>query len=468
MGRPSVGTGETTEAVAHDAATTLVPGGRVYLLVRAGAEPPRVLELGDGGEVTLGRTAEATVFLDDPAVSRRHARIARRGLSVSVEDLGSRNGTLVGSALLRGASRSLVGGEVIKAGPAEIVVAVAAVAGAPTDAGPRPEVPALPGVIVADEAMVKVFHVVRRLAQVSTTVLIHGETGSGKEVVAEHLHLQSKRAEGPFVRLNCASLPEALLESELFGHEKASFTGADKRKIGYLEAASGGTLFLDEIGEIPLAMQAKLLRALESRRVIRVGGTQEIPLDVRLLCATHRDLPAEIAAGRFRQDFYYRISTFVLEVPPLRERRAEIALLAEQFAREQGAVVAPDALAALLGHAFPGNVRELKNAVEHALVLAEGGVIHAEHLPAAITRPARASAMRVAPGEGPGAPPLASWAASDVLATGPIREEIEGLERQRIEEALRAERGNQTRAAKRLGMSRRALIYKLDKYGIER
>ena len=450
------------EATTQDRATTLVPDGRVYLLVRAGAEPPRILELGDGAEVTVGRTAGATVCLDDPAVSRRHARIARRGLSISIEDLGSRNGTHVGSALLRGASRPLAGGEVIKAGPAEIVVAVATVfhESAPAGTTPHPEVAALPGVIVADEAMVKVFRVVRRLAQVTTTVLIHGETGSGKEVVAEHLHRKSKRAEGPFVRLNCASLPEALLESELFGHEKAAFTGASTRKIGYLEAASGGTLFLDEIGEIPLSTQAKLLRALESRRIVRVGGTHEIPFDVRILSATHRDLPAEVAAGRFRQDFYYRIAAFVLEVPPLRERRTEIALLAEHFAREHGAVLAPGALAALLAHSFPGNVRELKNAVEHALVLAEGGVIYAEHLPQVIAQP---------PARAPGKSPSQEHArAAETLPLEPVRMEMEGLERQRIEEALRAEGGNQTRAAKRLGISRRALIYKLDKYGIER
>jgi len=305
--------------------------------------------------------------------------------------------------------------------------------------------------VVADEAMVRVFELVRKVAPGPTTVLIQGETGVGKEVVAEQLHRQSPRAKGPFVRLNCGSLPETLLESELFGHEKGAFTGAEQRKVGYLEAADGGTLFLDEIGELALTMQAKLLRVIESRRFMRVGGREEIAVDVRIVAATNRELTAEVKAGRFREDLYFRISAFVIEVPPLRERPIEVGLLAElftrQFAQRLGVApppLRPDAAAALARHRWPGNVRELRNAIERALVLADGGDITLEDLPEPVRR-------------AESAPP-----------TGAIRDQLADLEQRRIEEALAAENGNQTRAAKRLGLSRRALIYKLEKYGLKR
>ena len=203
------------------------------------------------------------------------------------------------------------------------------VAAAPVEAAP-----AAGDVIVADLQMVRVYETVRKVADAPITVLIVGETGVGKELVAEALHRQSKRAARPFVKLNCASLPETLLESELFGHERGAFTGAVERKIGYFEAAAGGTLFLDEVGEMPPSLQVKLLRVLESHTIARVGGTKDISVDVRVVCATHRDLEQEVARGRFRQDLYFRISAFALLVPPLRNRRAEIRLLAEHFARE--------------------------------------------------------------------------------------------------------------------------------------
>ena len=423
----------------------------VYLILRLDGGAARVIALGEGQEITIGRTPEAAVFVDDTRVSRTHARVRRRGGRLVLTDLGSRNGTRVNASVVQSAERVLARSDVIRVGSTEIIVAVAS----PAAAARASEDPARGAeFVVADEAMVKVFQVVRRLARTETTVLVLGETGSGKEVVSEQIHRAGPRAKGPFVRLNCASIPEALLESELFGHEKAAFTGADRRKIGYLEAAQRGTLLLDEIGELPLAMQAKLLRAVETRRVVRVGGTQEIELDVRLVCATHRNLQAEVAAGRFRQDLYYRISTFVLRVPPLRERRAEIALLAHRFARvvaermgEPAPTITPAAMLALAAYAWPGNVRELRNAVEHAIVLAEAGVLDVEHLPAAVLG-----------GEAP-----AESAPASVLS-GAMPSRVAELEKQSIEDALEAESGNQTRAAKRLGISRRALIYKLEKY----
>jgi DNA-binding NtrC family response regulator/pSer/pThr/pTyr-binding forkhead associated (FHA) protein len=321
--------------------------------------------------------------------------------------------------------------------------------------GASPVVDAREGIIVADAAMVQVFTLARKLAAVQTTVLILGETGVGKEVIAEQIHRWSARAHGPFVRLNCASLPETLLESELFGHERGAFTGADRRKIGYLEAAQDGTLFLDEIGELPVTVQVKLLNVLENREVRRLGGTQEHPIDVRVISATHRDLQGEVAEGRFREDLYYRLSAFTLSLPPLRERHAEIALLGEMFARDSArragkptSVLEPSAIAALIRHPWPGNVRELKNAMEHAVVLADRGRIGAEHLPDSVRR--REQPLPSSP------------------AAGTVKDKLADLERRSIEEALGAENGNQTRAARRLGMSRRALIYKIEKYGLRR
>jgi transcriptional regulator with GAF, ATPase, and Fis domain len=292
---------------------------------------------------------------------------------------------------------------------------------------------------------------VDRIARTPITVLLLGETGVGKEIVAEQIHRRSDRAGKPFIKLNCASLPETLLESELFGHERGAFTGAERRKIGYFEAADGGTLFLDEIGETPLALQAKLLRVLEARRLTRVGGTAEVEVDVRLICATNRELEAEVKRGRFRQDLYFRVSAFTLLVPPLRDRRAEIVPLAEHFARQfarelkqPAPAFEPEARRLLESHAWPGNVRELRNAVERAVVL-HAGVIAPEHLPDALRERARASGV----------------------AGREIRDQLADVERDAIVAAMEATGWNQTHAAQRLGLSRRALIYKLEKHGLK-
>jgi transcriptional regulator with PAS, ATPase and Fis domain len=433
---------------------------RVYLIVGLqGAH--RVLELDKDGAVTFGRSlGDATVAIDDPLISRMHARIRRQGGEVYVEDLGSRNGTRVGGVLLESASRRVTGGEVIRFGSAEITVATStsrasqAPRSAVTDDVDAPNAPdRSPRIVVADAKMQRVFHIARRLGLTQTTVLLLGETGVGKEVVAEEIHRSSDRARRRFVRLNCATLPEHLVESELFGHERGAFTGADRRRVGYFEAAQGGTLLLDEIGELSPRMQAKLLLVLENRVVTRLGGTHEIPVDVRLICATHRDLEREIPLGGFREDLWYRISAFTLPVPPLRERPAEIEMLANIFAREFGTRAggpAPEiddaAMAALTRHAWPGNVRELRNAIEYAVVLAEDGTIRTEHLPPTLMAPAQAPGGSV--------------------AAGPLKTEIAGTEKRNIEAALAAEDGNQTKAARRLGISRRALIYKMAKYKI--
>ncbi|MDQ3364060.1 MAG: sigma 54-interacting transcriptional regulator [Myxococcota bacterium] len=323
----------------------------------------------------------------------------------------------------------------------------------------RPPVEAAPvtppdGAIVVDPAMRRVYALVEKIASSPMTVLILGETGVGKELVAEAIHRGSARQAGPLIKLNCAALPETLLESELFGHEKGAFTGADRRKVGFFEAADGGTLFLDEIGEMPLALQAKLLRVLERKVITRVGGTAEVATDVRVVAATHRDLEAEVREGRFRQDLMFRIGGFAIAVPPLRDRPAEILPLALHFARIAAAeqrratpAITEDATDALLGYAWPGNVRELENAIERALVLCEDTITAADLPDRLRDAQQRVRPVAVAPTDIPG--------------------QLAELERGAIVAALAAEGDNQTRAARSLGISRRALIYKMEKYGLK-
>ncbi|MBA3465285.1 MAG: sigma 54-interacting transcriptional regulator [Deltaproteobacteria bacterium] len=307
--------------------------------------------------------------------------------------------------------------------------------------------------VVHDPAMQRVYTLVERISDTPMTVLLLGETGVGKEIVCEAIHRRSSRRDRPLIKLNCAALPETLLESELFGHERGAFTGADRRKVGFFEAADGGTLFLDEIGDMPLALQAKLLRVLERKVITRVGGTTEVATDARLIAATHRDLDADVRAGRFRQDLLFRIGGFTIAIPPLRDRPGEIVPLAEHFARttaaEQGRATptfTDDAREALTAYAWPGNVRELRNAVERALVLSSD-VIAASDLPDRM----HDATHQVRP----------------VARSSDVRGHLAEVERAAIVAALEADSNNQTRAARRLGLSRRALIYKMEKYGLK-
>jgi transcriptional regulator with AAA-type ATPase domain len=330
--------------------------------------------------------------------------------------------------------------------PDELIAAAFAAGDGPTLAPPDREV------LVADDAATRaLFETARKAARSEVTVLITGETGAGKEVVAAEIHRASERADGPYVRLNCASIPTTLLESELFGHERGAFTGADRKHVGHIERAHGGTILFDEIGELPLAMQAKLLRVLEDRRIVRVGGWEEVPVDVRFLAATNRDLEEEVKRGTFREDLYFRLSAITLRVPPLRERPNEIAALAEHFALRCAVVagrpppkLGSDFVAALQRYAWPGNIRELRNVIERAVVLADGAVLELEQLPERLhtlilPRPASTS----------------------------MREQMEELEKRNLREALRETGGNRTHAARKLGISRRALLYKLKKHGLE-
>ena len=304
------------------------------------------------------------------------------------------------------------------------------------------------------------FQLARRVAATPITVLLLGETGVGKEVVAELIHRAGPRASKPFVRLDCASLPPTLLESELFGHERGAFTGADRRKLGYFEAAEGGTILLDEIGELPSSLQAKLLTALERRVVCRIGSTDEIPIDVRVIAATNRDLEQEVKQGRFREDLYYRLAVFTIFVPPLRDRPGDILPLAGRFARGFAAELGhsvphftADARSALESYSWPGNVRELRNAVERAVVLTPDGGIDLDALPEAV----RARAPRHGQGVAP----------ARVELDGHVPTQLMQIERAAVVAALDACGGNQTQAARRLGMSRRSLIYKMERFGLK-
>lgn len=304
-------------------------------------------------------------------------------------------------------------------------------------------------------AMQSVYAIVRKAAGTEATVLITGETGTGKELIARAVHVNSPRRAGPFVKLDCTTLPEALIENELFGHERGAFTGADRATHGKVEAARGGTLFIDEIGELPPALQGKLLRVLQDREFERVGGTETIVADIRVICATHRDLPAMIDASSFREDLYYRIRVVPIELPPLRERgRADLLRLVEHFVdryskRHRRAIrrVTEAALARLLAHNFPGNIRELENCIESAVVLCEGGTIDADDLPL-VTR--RAESQRGASGGGLG-PRLGD---PDVS--------LAEIERAHIRAVLNACASNQSEAARRLGIGRNTLARKLE------
>jgi two-component system, NtrC family, response regulator AtoC len=306
--------------------------------------------------------------------------------------------------------------------------------------------------VAADPAMQRVLALVERVAPRDIAVLVTGETGVGKEIVAREIHRRGRGANRPFVAVNCAALPETIVDSELFGHEKGAFTGAAARKKGLFEAAQGGTLFLDEIGELALTTQAHLLRVLERREVLRVGATEPVAVDTRVVAATHRDLDKEVKRGAFREDLLFRLNAFALLVPPLRDRPADLEALSARFlteaARSAGRgrmELTPAARAALMSYGWPGNVRELHNAIERAALIAEGDRIDVADLPERVRTTggtARSGAV--------------------------LKDSIDALEHEALVKALESCDGNQTRAARALGISRRTLIYKIRKYGLKR
>jgi two-component system response regulator FlrC len=317
-------------------------------------------------------------------------------------------------------------------------------------------------VIAEDPATRQVLALARRVAGTDATVLLSGESGVGKEVFARFVHQHSARAEQPFVAINCAAIPENLLEATLFGYEKGSFTGASQPHAGKFEQAQGGTLLLDEVSEMPQQLQAKLLRVLQEREVERVGGKQPVPLDVRVIATTNRDLEAEVSAGRFREDLFYRLNVFPLHIPPLRSRPADILPLANRLLRRgsealQGKAftLSSAAAAGLTAHTWRGNIRELENVLQRAMILAPGAVIEPEHL--CLPKQAGGTSSSVAP--------VSVAAAAEQKAQAPT--DLKSLERTHILETLAAVNGVRKAAAERLGMSERTLRYKLQQYRLE-
>ena len=415
---------------------------------------------------TLGRGADCDIVIEDDSVSRRHARLSfSRGWRV--EDLGSRNGTVVdGRKLHAREAAPLAPGSVVRFGFATAVLQLAEPARLVAPNEPRGNGSAATafareattGYVVRDEAMRALYAMIDLVAPSPLPVLIVGETGVGKELFARAIHTRSARASRAMVQINCAAIPAGMLESELFGYERGAFTGATQNKAGLLETASGGTVLLDEIGELPLALQPKLLRVLETGECQRLGAVRPRAIDVRIVSSTNRDLREAVAAGEFRADLYHRLNGAPIRIPPLRERRADIVPLAEHFAArmartlgQEETTIAADADALLEAYPWPGNVRELKNVIERAVVLTRKGRIEAASLDLESTR-AQSVSIEATVGDD----------------AGGLRAELETMERRRVIEALDQCGNNQSRAAKLLGISRHALIARIERYNLQR
>jgi two-component system, NtrC family, response regulator AtoC len=474
------------------ATTSLFAGGDVGKLLRRHSEPISEMLLsvrhGGGTEVTVlrpdvpvvvGRHPPADLPVPDRSLSRAHARFTLTGAGqITVEDLDSTNGTwlqgaritsveiLPGTELLLGDATALVHQLDWSRAPQPLSLDIGEDHGAPVAQAP---------------AMRSLLEMAERLAASSIPVILHGETGAGKEVIARFLHERGLRAKAPLISVNCAAIPQALVESVLFGHERGAFTGAAQQRKGMFEEAHGGTLFLDEIAELPLPAQAALLRVLETKRITRVGAVREIPVDVRLVAATHRDLNEQIAAGTFRADLFYRLSTMVLEIPPLRERREEIEPLALQFLARTGQdrvrAISPLAMRVLYSYGWPGNVRELRNVVERAVVVARGTTIEPQDLPdrlrhpVAIVPPSPARML-----ESPDEPMTlrcpqvarAPGELSDADDGQDLRAQLQTIEARKLFEALEATGWNQAEAARRLRLPARTLSNKIRALGLKR
>jgi transcriptional regulator with PAS, ATPase and Fis domain len=450
-------------------------------LVVFGGDDLRIYELPRDGAVTIGRAESNFVRLDDPSVSRQHA-VLHVGTTIEVEDLGGQNGTFVRDNAPAGDAGETHGVRQLVRRRREVSIGDSLIFGTVSTVlrrAPRQEIPVLgeglpqrAGVVLQSAAMRALYEQAELAARSNISVLLSGETGVGKDVLARAIHAHSRRADAPFMSINCAALAESLLETELFGCEKGAFTGAVQAREGLFEAASPGTVFLDEVGELSLGMQAKLLRVLEERVVLRVGSTKGRPIDVRFIAATNRELEVWIEAEKFRSDLYFRLSGIALTIPPLRERREEIEpfvrafLIAAQteLGRSRPLKISEQALRALVDYPWPGNVRELRNVIERTCVLCPTDTILVEHLPASVLQKRKQIEADVSPP----AARTASLGDARKDVTARYQAEVRAVERARIEEALERSGGNQTRAAEALGVSRRTLVSRLGELGIGR
>ena len=422
---------------------------RAYLFVRSGANSGEMYPLEKAGTM-VGRGLDCDLRISDPYASRQHFRVERRGREFHVVDSGGKSATAVNGVPV--SEKLLHWGDEIRAGNTRLVFMTGQAPGAGDDTdslvqrvtrtfagrGGRHEM------IGISPAMNQVFVTIEKVAPLDVTVLLGGESGTGKELVARALHAGSPRSAGPLVAVNCAAIPEGLIESELFGHERGAFTGANARRRGRFELAAGGTLLLDEIGDLPLESQSKLLRVLEERRLVRVGGTEEVEVDVRLVAASSLDLHGLAEAGRFRSELLFRLEVVRIDLPPLRKRAEDIPELArfflERYRHKVGRRVeglSPEALRKLTRYAWPGNVREMKNVIERALIMGSGSRIEAEDL-----------VISEVPGDGDVVPTLAE------------------IEKRYIERAMKLSGGNKKRAAEMLGIPRSSLYDKLKEHSL--
>ena len=409
--------------------------------LRKGAEDRAVPFQGD--TISVGKDASNTLVVEDPYVSGRHLRLTRKGSLFQVVDPGSTNGSFIGPMRIYEAVVPLH--TTIKLGNVELTIEP--VTGAKAAAS-------FEGIIGSDPSVRQLCELIERVAPSTAAVAVLGESGTGKELVARAIHNRSNRADKPFIPVNCAAISKELIESELFGHEKGSFTGAQGARKGAFEEADGGTLFLDEIGELPIDLQAKLLRALESGEIKRVGASRPITVDVRVVAATNRDLLADAREGKFREDLYYRLCVVPLHLPPLRNRKSDVLSLADHFLakfapRGQTVKLTPAAVERLKGHAWPGNIRELRNVVHRALLLRRGPMIDAPDITfdQEVNKEANVAVPEVTPGI-------------------TLEQMLEKVERQIVEAALRKYEGNKERVAKELGVARSTLFKRLKDWGL--
>jgi DNA-binding NtrC family response regulator len=506
-----------------------------YALFVSSPAGTEVIPLRGRSSFVLGRGASCDIVVRDPSLSREHALLSLAD-DVRLQDLGSKNGTRAdGQWLAPGKPRVLSAGSTVELGSAMLILQRVNVATLPAratatavpmaaqqkppsyegpagcrtldESGPKRERGSKradpnenDGPIVEDPTMRHLYAMLDVVAPSQLSVLILGETGTGKEVYAAEVHRRSPRATRPFVAIHCAALPESLLEAELFGYEKGAFTGATRAKAGLFEAADGGTVFLDEVGDIPLAIQVKLLRVLETGEVLRLGSVEPSKVDVRFVAATHRDLRALVAAQQFRADLYFRVNGISITLPPLRNRRADIAPLARRFARRAAAAAkkgdvlfSQDAIDRLEAHDWPGNVRELRNVLERAVVLCTDRTIDpqalfladderfpAAHAPNALSSadalatsepmylPARPSEARDRACARHSAPSPAREPAVQPETAADLKRRAREAERQELVDALKQCGGNQSRAATRLGISRFTLMSRMETYGLAR
>ena len=432
------------------------PLGPVRLLIAPGTTGERRCTITSElqrGPVIIGSDPEVDVAVEDRHVSGRHCELSLGPSGVSLRDLGSLNGTKVQGVAVQGAV--LGPGAVITVGTTHIVFEQEPTPGEAAAADPGAEL-ALEGpsrfgeAVGVSPAMRRVFALLSRIAPTDLTITILGETGTGKDVLARAVHRASPRAEAPFVVFDCGAVAPTLIESQLFGHERGAFTGAHEDRQGAFERAQGGTLFLDEIGELSLDLQPKLLRVLEQRRVARLGSTTERPVDVRIVCATNRDLELEVRKGQFRQDLFFRINGAVVTLPPLRERREDLVVLVGHFAAKLGGLaVSPEALAILTSYDWPGNVRELRNVLASATAVSDGASL----------RPRDFLLF-----SGPGSRARRAPTLDGLPLAG---RSLESIESAAIRQTLDHCGGNKTQAARALGIAPSTLYAKVKKYGLE-